>query len=291
MKRARHRRALFALDVPIRHLLALALLLVASPAPALPPAAAVPLPESCQAPVEDHGHATVDHIYDGDTVRLNDGTRVRLIGLDTPEFHHRDPDREPEAFAARALEALTAVLAANGHRVRLVHDRERHDRYQRTLAHLFTPDGQSISALMLAQGLGTRLTVPPNDWNLDCYRDAERGADAGGKGIWSRPENRVFEAADLPRNAEGFRRVTGRVVRLGESSRAHWVNLEGDVALRIDRKDLQYFDGFDVESLQDRRVRARGHVYNYRGQPRIRIRHPADLEIIDPRTETSRGTP
>jgi micrococcal nuclease len=290
MNRARHRRALFALSVPIRHLPALALLLAASPALAAPPGTAVPLPESCRAPVEDHGHATVAYVYDGDTVRLIDGTRVRLIGLDTPEFHHRDPDREPEAFAARARETLTAVLSASGHRIRLVHDQERHDRYRRTLAHLFTPDGQSISALMLAHGLGTRLTIPPNDWNLACYRDAEQSADAAGKGIWSRPENQLFEAADLPRDAEGFRRVAGRVVRLGESSRAIWINLEGDVALRIDREDLQYFDGLDVESLKDRRVRGRGYVYNHRGQPRIRIRHPADLEIIDPPTETPPGT-
>lgn len=238
------------------------------------------LPESCLPPGQDHGKARVDFVYDGDTVRLVDGRRIRLIGLDTPEFHHRDERREAEPYAVEAHEALKALLAEHGQQVLLVHDRQRHDRYQRTLAHLYTPDGRSITALMLQQGLGTRLTIPPNDWNVDCYRDAEREAGIAQRGIWSLSQNSLFEATELPRDATGFRRVEGRVTRIGESPRAIWINLEGDVALRIDREDLQFFPDLDVTSLMDARVRGRGYVYNHRGQLRIRLRHAADLEIL-----------
>lgn len=283
MTGARHRRALFVLGSWSQAALAVCLLVVTTAVSAQVLWDTVALPESCQAPSQVHGQAVVDHVYDGDTVRLQDGTRVRLIGLDAPEFHHRDPDRDPEPLAVQARDGLTELLASHDHQVLLVRDREHRDRYQRTLAHLFTPRGQSITALMLSQGLATRLTVPPNDWNLDCYRDVERDAHAGARGIWSMPGFHVIDAADLPRDGEGFRRVTGRVTRLGESRRSLWINLEGGVALRIDREDLQHFDDFDVQSLATgQAVVARGYVYNHRGEPRIRIRHPADLEIIEP---------
>jgi micrococcal nuclease len=275
--RARHGRALFALRWAVA-----ALALLAAPLWAQAPWAPVELPPSCVSPDEHHGTARVAHVFDGDTVRLADDTRVRLIGLDTPEFHHRDPDRDAEPLAREAREALESLLAAHGYQVILVYDRERHDRYRRTLAHLFTPDGQSITALMLVQGHATRLTIPPNEWHLDCFRDAERSAAATRLGIWSLPDYRLYDAPDLPRNAEGFRRVEGRVVRIGESARSVWVNLEGDVALRIDHADMHHFPGLDVRALEDRRVRARGYVYNHRGQPRIRLRHPADLEVMEP---------
>ncbi|MFN2348440.1 MAG: thermonuclease family protein [Thioalkalivibrio sp.] len=242
----------------------------------------IALPERCQVPTRDHGSARVEFVYDGDTVRLQDGRRVRLISLDTPEFNHRNDALEPEPFAEEARQALTELLAAHGNRVRLVHDREREDRYQRSLAHLFTPDGQSITALMLARGLGMRLTIPPNDWNIDCYQDAERFAGNAELGIWSLGQNRLFEAADLPRDSDGFRRVEGRITRIGESRRAIWINLEGDVALRIDRQDLGYFPDLSVEQLQQlvgMQVRGRGYVYTHRGQLRIRLRHAADLTL------------
>ncbi|OOG25988.1 nuclease [Thioalkalivibrio denitrificans] len=281
MQRARRWRALFLVRgaLPI---LCLTALLTGAPAQAQTPWTPVDLPESCQSPDHVHGRATVAHVFDGDTVRLDDGTRVRLIGLDTPEYHHRNPDLDPEPFAEEAHDALSALLAYHGHQVIVVHDRELHDRFQRLLAHLFTPDGQSVTALMLAQGLATRLTIPPNDWNLDCYRDAERRAGEARLGLWALPEHRLFDARELPRDAEGFRRVEGRVVRIGESSRAVWINLEGDVALRVDHPDLANFPELDVRALENQRVRARGHVYNHRGQPRIRIRHPANLEVLEP---------
>ncbi|WP_232199405.1 thermonuclease family protein [Thioalkalivibrio thiocyanodenitrificans] len=280
MTRARRWRALFAARA-FTSALTCALLLAAAPLQASPLTQSARLPGSCQTQQQFDARATVAHVYDGDTVRLRDGTRVRLIGLDTPEFHYRDPDRGAEPFATEAGDALARLLSAHDHEVGLVYDRERQDRYRRTLAHLFTPDGESITARLLVQGLATGLTIPPNDWNVDCYRDAEREAALRRLNIWSLPGNRLFRAGDLPRDAEGFRRVEGRVVRLGESPRATWINLEGNVALRIDHVDMHHFPDLEVRTLVDKRVRARGHVYNYRGQPRIRIRHPADLEMVE----------
>ncbi|WP_238375993.1 thermonuclease family protein [Ectothiorhodospira magna] len=240
------------------------------------------LPASCVGPADRPvEQARVDHVHDGDTVRLADGTRVRMVGLDTPEIFWREHSAEPYGHEAR--QALIDILQAHDDRVLLVYDQERYDRYQRLLAHLFTPDGTSIHALLLARGLAVGLTIPPNDWNLRCYRDAEAQAREAGLKVWGLPHlQRVFPARELPRDAQGFRRVSGKVVRVGESRHAYWINLEGDVAFRIDREDMMYFPGLDnPRTLRGREVIGRGLVYTHQGQPRIRIRHAADLDILE----------
>ncbi|MFP4243638.1 MAG: thermonuclease family protein [Ectothiorhodospira sp.] len=239
------------------------------------------LPRSCTSPTGLTRTATVDHVHDGDTVRLEDGTRVRLIGLDTPEIHWARDEAEP--YAREARKALQELLDDHEDRVVLEPDQERHDPHGRTLAHLYTPGGTPISALLLDRGLATALTIPPNDRHLDCYRAAEARARAAREGLWSLDRYRVFQAGELPRDARGFHRVEGEVTRIGESRRAHWINLDEDVAaLRIDKDDMRYFPGLDPEDLEGERVQGRGYVYTHRGQPRMRIRHPADLEILEP---------
>nr|WP_238621743.1 thermonuclease family protein [Ectothiorhodospira lacustris] len=242
-------------------------------------AQAVTLPDACGGPAGRVEQARVNHVYDGDTVRLSDGTRVRMIGLDTPEIFRRENSAEP--FGHEARDALIEILEAHDHQVLLVLDRERRDHYRRRLAHLFTPDGKSIHAELLARGLAVALTIPPNDWNLQCYRDAEAQAREAGLKIWEQEHLRVFNSQELPPDTEGFRQVEGRVVRLGESQRSHWINLEGNVAFRIDHEDMIHFPGLDPAVLQGRQVMGRGLVYSHRGQARIRIRHPSDLQILD----------
>src|SRR3569832_2670629 len=53
---------------------------------------------------------TVDHVYDGDTVRLHGGRHVRLIGLATHELGRAGAADQPHAGAAR--EALRQRLGA-----------------------------------------------------------------------------------------------------------------------------------------------------------------------------------
>ncbi len=94
--------------------------------------------------------ARVVHVFDGDTVELRDGQRVRLVGIDTPEMGR---DGAPaEAYAAQARRALEKLLAQR-RRVGLRFDRERRDRYQRVLAHLFLSDGTNLQQRKTGYGL------------------------------------------------------------------------------------------------------------------------------------------
>ncbi len=247
-----------------------ALVLATGPAPGAAPGCA---PDR----IDLQGRVT--YVYDGDTVRLASGEKVRLIGINTPETGQEDAPPQPLAVEAR--NALRRLVKHNARRLNLRLGAERRDRYGRLLAHAFLSDGRSVAAALLEQGLGTALTVPPNLWNLGCYQQAEQKARGSSRGIWRLARYQPVDAARLPRDTHGFRLIRGRVVRIGHSTRSVWLNLRGDVALRIDREDLRYFSELPPRALKGRAVIARGWVYTSGGQPRMRIRHPAALRLTD----------
>jgi micrococcal nuclease len=76
----------------------------------------------------------VARVIDGDTLELANGDRVRLIGVDTPEYING----RPEPFAVEAT-AFTRRLVA-GKTVRLQFDKERLDKYRRILAFVYIDD-------------------------------------------------------------------------------------------------------------------------------------------------------
>ncbi|HZP56431.1 MAG TPA: thermonuclease family protein [Dehalococcoidia bacterium] len=90
--------------------------------------------------------ARVLRIVDGDTlhVELSGGdVTIRLFGVDTPE---RGEPCFSEASRALARLAGTTVL--------LLPDARDRDRYGRTLRYVYTPDGMSIDATLVAEGFG-----------------------------------------------------------------------------------------------------------------------------------------
>lgn len=220
--------------------------------------------------------ARVVWVYDGDTVRLKNGEKVRLIGMNAPELGHDGQPSQPYARAAKR--ALEDLLASRDQRVVLRYGAERRDHYGRRLAHVFLADRTSLSAQLLRQGLALRITVPPNEWNLDCYAQAEAEAREHRKGLWSLPAYRVTPATELGGRAQGFRIVSGTVQGVGQGPRSLWLNLDGGLALRIDRADLGELPVSELLALKGERVIARGWLYRHKGRLRMRIRHPADLE-------------
>lgn len=218
--------------------------------------------------------ARVVHVIDGDTVVLAEGHHVRLIGLDAPELGHDGRPSQP--FARRALVGL---LAGSHDRVELRYGQVSHDRYGRTLAYLCLPSGASVTADLLREGLAVAFTVPPNLWNLACYERAESSARRAHRGIWSLPRYQPIGTRDLPAGAKGFHIVRGRVVHIGRSRNARWIDLDGRVAVRIADKDLPYFEGIDFRALRGKEMTVRGWVHVRRGERVISVRYPSALKI------------
>lgn len=217
----------------------------------------------------------VVYVHDGDTVRLDDGRRLRLIGFDTPELGRNGAPDQPLARKARGR--LDAWVAEGGGWLDLRYDAERRDRYQRTLAHAYLPDGRGVAAAMLADGLATALTVPPNLWALDCNRRAESLARGTVRGLWALPAYQPRTAATLQRGARGFAIVRGRIVALYRTERSVWMRFEGALSLRIDRADAAWFG--DLDRYAGRRVEVRGWLVPRGESLQMRVRHPAALTL------------
>jgi endonuclease YncB( thermonuclease family) len=232
---------------------------------------------------------TVARVVDGDTLRLSDGRSVRLIGINTPEIGRKGNRSEP--FAEQASEVLSDFLAGSP-RLGLQIGQEPQDRYGRLLAHVYLANGENVQSYMLKAGLAAHIVVPPNVRHAACYQAAELLAREQEKAVWG-SIYRPIAAKQVDRKQRGFRIITGRVSRVGESKRSFWLNFEGragegpreGVAVRIAREDIQRFDQnqarFQPHTLRGKVITVRGWFYRYKKQLMTRLRHPASLEIAE----------
>lgn len=232
---------------------------------------------SCKADYFDLS-TKVKSVHDGDTIRLETDEKLRLIGINTPELGH--DDQKPQPYSWEAKKQLTRLLSQHNNQVKLRYDVQKKDKYYRLLAHLYLNNGVSVSEWLLEKGLATVLTVPPNIWQLSCYKAAEKRAQVAKLGIWSLPSYQPVESSTLKNDQRGFRLIRGKVVRIGHSKKSVWLNLTGKIALRIDRKDLSYFQQMNPEALIGKTIISRGWLYSHKGELRMQIRHPAALEIM-----------
>lgn len=238
-------------------------------------AAPAPLTD-CRADRVDE-RVTVERLYDGDTVKLSNGRKVRFIGINTPEIGHRGASSQPLASAARDL--LQTLLEKSGHTIGLRYDAERQDRYGRDLAHVYLSDGSSVEARLLERGLATIMPVPPNLWNLACYQATEQRARMARRGIWALPEYQPVHAAQLGQNDAGMRLITGKVTAARLLKGDIWLTLDNALLLHIGRRDRRHFPATFPDEMAGRTVIARGRLYFAEGALRMQIRHPATLEI------------
>ncbi len=120
---------------------------------------------------------SVVRVIDGDTIEVDGGTRVRLIGVDTPET--------AECFGSEATRYANELLPA-GTRVRLVYDVARLDPYGRTLAYVYKlTDGVFVNLALARNGFAQQATFPPNVAHAEDFRVAAAGARTAGLGLWS----------------------------------------------------------------------------------------------------------
>jgi len=87
-------------------------------------------------------------VYDGDTIALESGQKVRYLGIDAPEVEHKD--RKGDCYGGEAKGFNRRQVLHR--RIRLEYDRESVDRYGRLLAYVFLDDGRCINAEMLRAG-------------------------------------------------------------------------------------------------------------------------------------------
>ena len=220
----------------------------------------------------------VIHVYDGDTVKLEDGRRLRFIGINTPETGHRDQTTQPYANEAKAL--LQKLLDTHNRTLHLQTGRQQRDHYGRLLAHAFLDGGDNIAVQLLRQGLATTLVVPPNTWGQSCYQQQEDMARVDARGLWGLDTYKAQEGRSLPLDTRGFRIIRGTVEEVRQSRYQVWLDLQGPLAVHISRKDLVNFEPGYLESLAGSRIETRGWIKPVQGGLQMKVQHPAALARI-----------
>ncbi len=221
----------------------------------------------------------VRNVVDGDTIRLQDDRRVRLIGINAPEMGGRGRTTEP--YAVQAKRRLTALIKANNNKVSLRVGEHSQDRYGRILANLYDRNGVSLEEQMVAEGLAYHVVVAPNVELARCLAQAESYPRQQRIGLWKN----VSFISTQELNQGGFTLLQGRIQSVQRNRGGVWLELEHSVSVNIPLSALQYFNGERFAQWQGRTLKTRGWVSERKGQSkkyakwRLTASHPSMLEL------------
>jgi len=222
----------------------------------------------------------VSNVIDGDTLRLQDGRRIRLIGIDTPELGGRGRVTQP--YADKARQHLAERIKANGNKVGVSIGEQSHDRYGRVLAHIYDQAGVSLEEQLIAAGLAYHVVIAPNVALAQCLAQAESKARIKGIGLW---KNAAFISAQHIKTA-GFTLLQGRIRSVERNSAGVWLELGHSAVINIPSAALHYFtENQSLESLVGRKVQARGWISERKSQQhkyakwRLTVSYPSMLEL------------
>lgn len=219
-----------------------------------------------------YGFYTVKKVFDGDTLMLEGGRKVRLLGINTPEVEHRNQPAQPGGDEARRW----LMEKALNRKVRLETDSESADKYGRVLAHVFTDRKEHLNLQLVEQGLATVSIFPPNLRYAKPLVDAERRAEKARLGIWRRKEYEPFPVGRLNASGRsGWVRVTGRIVDLRKSRKFVYLKFSNTFEVRIEKKELALFP--ELGSYLGRSVEVRGWLNRYKKGHSMLIRHPSAI--------------
>jgi micrococcal nuclease len=162
----------------------------------------------------------VTFVYDGDTIRLENGSRVRYLSVDSPEI---DREHGNSHFMAEAARDFNRRLVDRS-RVRLAFDREKRDHHGRLLAYVYLENGQMINLLLVQNGLAHVLLKRPNLKHKSLMIECQRKAMREKIGIWNRPLQGDEEYYIGNRRSYRFHRPTcpfGKGISPGNHIRFH----------------------------------------------------------------------
>jgi endonuclease YncB( thermonuclease family) len=127
----------------------------------------------------------VQHVFDGDTIVVEPGIRLRYAGINAPETSRFV--EEPQPFGLEAKEANQRLVA--GRLVRLTVANARFDKYGRLLAGVEVQDPETgrwldVEEELVKAGLARRVSYAGPVRNEIRLRNAEEAARAAGAGLW-----------------------------------------------------------------------------------------------------------
>ncbi|HIO91880.1 MAG TPA: thermonuclease family protein [Leucothrix mucor] len=230
---------------------------------------------SCQA---KSPYQKVKWIYDGDTLLLQDGRKIRIIGINAPEVAHHKKKGEP--YGREATERLREKLKHSNNLIRLEMGEELLDRYKRHLAHVFLADGTNISQWMLENGLATTMIFPPNIHYLDDYQHAEQLAQQDKLNIWKQKNFQVISSSQLKKSYKGYVRLKGRITHINTRKKTLLLQLDKKIFIKLGKRTIKYFTRYKPQQLLHKEIIVSGLLKSHRGKRIIKVRHPAQIDVL-----------
>ncbi|MDF1734601.1 MAG: thermonuclease family protein [Minwuia sp.] len=232
-------------------------------------------------------------VVDGDTVVLDTGMEVRMVGIQAPKLPlgRRGFRSWPLAEEAKVtLETLVANRRFTPH-----FGGRQMDRHGRALAHLVSDGGIWLQGEMLRLGLARVYSFPDNTALVEEMLTLERAARDARFGIWSHPfyALRAADPAELSELIGTFQLVEGRILDAADVRGTVYLNhgedWRTDFTTMIDRRAMKAFlaAGLDPATWSGTKVRVRGWLRSRNG-PMIEATHPQQIELLDDTVETER---
>ena len=222
-------------------------------------------------------------VVDGDTLVLDDGRELRLVGLQAPKLPLGRRGFRAWPLAEEAKAALEAL--ALGRRLGLAFTGRREDRHGRRLAHLLREDGLWIQGALLERGLARVYSFSDNRALVAEMLARERAARAAGLGIWGHPFYAPRRAEAAAADIGSFQLVEGRVLEAAKVRGRVYLNFgadrKTDFTISVAPKAWKLFEaeGIAPEDYRGRRLRVRGWLKAHNG-PAIAATHPEQIEVL-----------
>jgi endonuclease YncB( thermonuclease family) len=233
--------------------------------------------------VEEVFVARVTKIIDGDTVAVEDGRKIRLLGIDTPEKGFKDAKGvyhdDPAPYAEQATQRLKGI--AEGQQCSFSFDKEKFDRYGRTLSYMVCR-GLEVNRTMIAEGFASVMIYPPNDSRKDELLSAQREAQAAGRGIWA---GGIVPADTAAKHMNELRVIRGRVERVGLQKSMIYLNFgkdyKTDFTVGIRRRDWPLFASVgmvDARAFEGKEISVTGRIRERNG-PYVDVTIPEQIAV------------
>ena len=233
----------------------------------------------------DGGQARVTTVVDGDTVVLDDGREVRLVGIQAPKLPLGRPNFPAWPLGEEAKAALADLVLDRGVHVHLAPTPE--DRHGRVLAHLTrVEDGLWLQGEMLKRGLARVYTFPDNRALAGELLSNERQARSDARGMWALPYYALRTVDNAGFDVGTFQLIEGRVQATAKIKKRIYLNFgadwRSDFTIKVNVRNERLFEdaGIDLVALKGQRVRVRGWLKSQNGAM-IELDHPERLELLD----------
>jgi len=133
-------------------------------------------------PMPEYGKLIkVTRVVDGDTIQLENGERLRYIGIDTPEKN--DPRKPVQCFAEQASQKNKELV--EGKMIKFYKDVNVRDKYQRLLGFVYLEDGTFVNLELVQQGYAFSYTYPPDISKQNEFTEAQKQARESKLGLWN----------------------------------------------------------------------------------------------------------